>query len=68
MLLWQYFELRNQNADKGSEIEVLNDERSELQAELEEMLDDFEMMETDNDSMRAELTNRKMKLKIYFLK
>lgn len=59
VLLWQYFELRNQNANKGSEIEVLNDERSELQSELEEMLDDFEMMETDNDSMRAELTNRK---------
>jgi len=59
VLLWQYFELRNQNSNKGSEIEVLNDERTELQTELEEMLDDFDLMETDNDSMRAELTNRR---------
>lgn len=59
ILLWQYFELRNQNSTKGSEIEVLNDERSEMQAELEEMLEEMDGMETDNDSMRAELTNRK---------
>ena len=59
VLLWQYFELRNQNSNKGSEIEVLNDERTELQTELEEMLDNFDLMETDNDSMRAELTNRR---------
>ncbi|MDB9774700.1 hypothetical protein OAB47_00540 [Vicingaceae bacterium] len=59
VLLWQYFELRNQNSNKGSEIEVLNDERTELQTELEEMLVDFDLMETDNDSMRAELTNRR---------
>ncbi len=59
ILLWQYFELRNQNSTKGSEIEVLNDERTEMQAELEEMLDEMDGMETDNDSMKAELTNRK---------
>lgn len=59
VLLWQYFDLRSQNSNKGSEIEVLNDERTELQSELEEMLEDFEDMETDNDSMRAELNNRR---------
>ncbi len=57
--LWQYFELRKTVSQKGTEIEVLNDERGELQSELEEMLSELDSMETDNDSMKVELSNRK---------
>ena len=57
--LWQYFELRKNVSQKGTEIEVLNDERGELQSELEEMLSELDSMETNNDSMKVELSNRK---------
>lgn len=57
--LWQYFELRKANAQKGSEIEYLSDERGELQSELEDMLSEFDSLETDNDSMKVELASRR---------
>lgn len=57
--LWQYFDLRKTVAQKGSEIELLSDERGELENELEQMLNDLDTMETTNDSMKVELSNRK---------
>ncbi len=57
--LWQYFELRKESSQKGSEIEYLTDERGELQDELENMLQEFDSLETDNDSMKVELAQRR---------
>lgn len=57
--LWKYFELRKDFAERGSEVEVLNDERSQLENELEEMLHGFDSLETDNDSMKVELSKRR---------
>lgn len=57
--LWQYFELRKELDNKGSEIEYLSDERGELQSELEDMLSEFDSLETDNDSMKVELASRR---------
>ena len=57
--LWQFFELRKTAAQKGSEIEIMADERGELQNELEQMLNELDTMETSNDSMKLELSNRK---------
>ena len=57
--LWQFFELRKTSAQKGSEIEIMADERGELQNELEQMLNELDTMETSNDSMKVELSNRK---------
>lgn len=60
--LWKYFELRKDFAQRGSEVEILNDERAELQNELEEMLHGFDSLETDNDSMKVELSNRRQEV------
>jgi len=60
--LWQYFELRAQLAQKGNEIELMADERGELQNELEEMLEELDTLETNNDSMKVELANRKLEI------
>ena len=60
--LWQYFDLRKTAAQKGSEIEILQDERGELETELEDMLTELDTMETSNDSMRVELSNRKAEI------
>ena len=57
--LWQFFDLRKTNSQKGTEIEYLEDERGELQTELEEMLNEFDSLETDNDSMKVELADRR---------
>lgn len=57
--LWQFFELRKTNSQKGTEIEFLEDERGELQSELENMLNEFDSLETDNDSMKVELASRR---------
>ncbi|MEQ8910470.1 MAG: hypothetical protein RIC95_14835 [Vicingaceae bacterium] len=60
--LWQYFELRKTVSQKGTEIELLADERGELQSELENMLSEFDSLETDNDSMKVELSQRKQEV------
>lgn len=60
--LWKFFELRKDYAQRGSEVEVLNDERAELENELEEMLHGFDSLETDNDSMKVELSNRRQEV------
>lgn len=60
--LWQYFDLRKTVAQKGSEIEVMADERGELENELQEMLNELDTMETNNDSMKVELSNRKSEI------
>jgi len=60
--LWQYFDLRKSLDQKGSEVELLGDERNQLQDELEEMLHGFDSLETDNDSMRVELANRRTEI------
>lgn len=57
--LWQFFELRKTNSQKGTEIEYLEDERGEIQSELEEMLNEFDSLETDNDSMKVELASKR---------
>ena len=57
--LWQFFDLRKTAAQKGSEIEIMADERGELQNELEQMLNELDTMDTANDSMKVELSNRK---------
>lgn len=57
--LWQFFDLRKTAAQRGSEIEIMADERGELQNELEQMLNELDTMETANDSMKVELSNRK---------
>jgi len=57
--LWQFFDLRKTAAQRGSEIEIMADERGELQNELEQMLNELDTMETNNDSMKVELSNRK---------
>lgn len=57
--LWQFFELRKINAQNGSEIELLSDERGELQEDLQNMLNELDTMETSNDSMKVELSNKK---------
>ncbi len=57
--LWQYFDLRKTLSQKGSEVELLSDERGELQNELEDMLAELDTMETTNDSMKVEMAQRK---------
>jgi len=60
--LWKYFELRRTLDQKGNEIELLSDERGELESELEEMLNELDTLETDNDSMKVELAQRKLEV------
>lgn len=60
--LWKYFELRRTLDQQGNEIELLSDERGELESELEEMLNDLDTLETDNDSMKVELAQRKLEI------
>ena len=60
--LWQYFELRKTVSQKGSEIELLSDERGDLQEDLQEMLNELDTMETTNDSMKMELSNKKSEI------
>mgnify|MGYP001344080029 CR=1 FL=1 len=60
--LWQYFELRKTVSQKGTEIEILDDERNELQSELEDMLTEFDSLETNNDSMKVELAQRRLEV------
>lgn len=60
--LWQFFDLRKENAQKGSEIELINDERGDLQEDLESMLNELDTMETTNDSMKVELSNKKAEI------
>lgn len=60
--LWQYFDLKKQFAERGSEIELMSDERGELENELEDMLEELDTMETTNDSMKVELANRKLEI------
>ena len=60
--LWKYFELRRTLDQKGNEIELLSDERGELESELEEMLNELDTLETDNDSMKVELAQRKLEI------
>lgn len=62
ILLWQYFELRKQSADKSSEIEYIADDRAKIQQELEDMLAEYDSLETDNDSIRMELDTRKAEI------
>ena len=57
--LWQFFELRKTNSQKGTEIEYLEDERGELLENLEDMLTELDSMETDNDSMKVELASKR---------
>lgn len=59
VVLWQFFELRKTNAQKGTEIELLGDERGDLQNELEDMLTEMDSLETDNDSMKVQLAQRR---------
>ncbi|MEQ8623452.1 MAG: hypothetical protein RJQ00_13845 [Vicingaceae bacterium] len=60
--LWQFFELRKDYAQKGSEVELLNDERGELENELKDMLNELDTMETTNDSMKVEMAQRKAEI------
>jgi septal ring factor EnvC (AmiA/AmiB activator) len=60
--LWQYFELRKTVDQKGTEIELLDDERNEIENELENMLNEFDSLETDNDSMKVELSQRRQEV------
>lgn len=60
--LWQFFDLRKTVAQKGSEIELMADERGELENELQDMLNELDTMETANDSMKVELSNRKSEI------
>jgi len=60
--LWQFFDLRKDMSERGTEIELLNDERGELEEELTDMLNELDSMETDNDSMKVELSNRKTEI------
>ena len=62
VLLWQYFELRKINADKATEIEYIADDREQIQNELEDMLAEYDSLETDNDSIRMELNTRKAEI------
>lgn len=57
--LWKYFELRRTLDQRGNEIELLSDERGELESELEDMLAELDTLETTNDSMKVELAQRK---------
>jgi len=60
--LWQFFELRKDFAQKGSEIELMSDERGELENELQDMLAELDTMETTNDSMKVEMSKRKTEI------
>ncbi|MAY83931.1 MAG: hypothetical protein CMP59_07340 [Flavobacteriales bacterium] len=60
--LWKYFELRRTLDQQGNEIELLSDERGELESELEDMLNELDTLETDNDSMKIELAQRKTEI------
>lgn len=60
--LWKYFELRRTLAQQGNEIELLSDERGELENELKDMLNELDTLETTNDSMKVELAQRKTEI------
>lgn len=60
--MWKYFELRRTLDQKGNEIELLSDERGELESELEDMLQELDTLETTNDSMKVELAQRKTEI------
>jgi len=60
--LWQFFDLRKTVAQKGNEIELMSDERGELENELQDMLNELDTLETNNDSMKVELANKRTEI------
>ncbi len=60
--LWQFFDLRKTVAQKGTEIEIMADERGELENELQDMLNELDTLETNNDSMKVELANKRTEI------
>ncbi len=61
-LLWENSQKKGMIAIQEGDIAELNDERSELESELEEMLAEYQTMETDNEELRMELEMEKAKV------
>ena len=61
-LLWENYEKRSQINRQDSTITELSDDRSELELELEEMLGEYQTLETDNEDLRAEMELEKAKV------
>ena len=61
-LLWENYEKRGQINRQDSTITDLSDDRSTLQLELEQMLGEYQTLETDNEDLRAEMELEKAKV------
>lgn len=61
-LIWQNLELQKIIENKEVKYVEVSDERDEVQAELEDMLKQYEAMETNNAELNAELEEQKAKI------
>jgi len=67
-LLWENYDNRGQINRQDSTISELSDDRSALELELEEMLGEYQTLETDNEDLRAEMELEKAKVEELLVK
>ena len=61
-LIWQNLELKKALEQESNTVVEVTDERNQIQMELEEMLQKYEDLETDNQELSAELAAEKAKI------
>lgn len=61
-LIWQNLELKKALEQESNTVVEVTDERNQIQLELEEMLQKYEDLETDNQELSAELAAEKAKI------
>lgn len=61
-LIWQNLELQKQVEEEGFVINEVSSERDLVKSELEEMLNEYKELETNNEDLSAELEAEKVKI------
>lgn len=61
-LLWENTQKRGKISSQESSIVELSDERSQLELDLQQMLEEYQGLETDNEELRAELDMERTKV------
>lgn len=61
-LIWQNLQLQNQLEDLGVEVVDVKDERDQVKSDLEEMLTQYDELETTNGQLNSEIEEQKAKI------
>jgi len=67
-LLWENNQGKERIVNQESDISALSDERSQLEQELEDMLSEYQVMETDNEELQLELEMERAKVEELLVK